>query len=169
MKVDIDINNNECTISNLRIHWAYYLKNITIFKYFVMAAIFFSILHHLPIQTTVHINTISSPPDSLPLTVIIPSIVLIFNLLQFTIASIKIFFVKQIITSRRIIRTSNFISRNEEEIGLNKIERIQVYQGLLGRIFNYGNIEITSLGQNSITLIGISNPLDVREHLKIKA
>jgi len=45
-----------------------------------------------------------------------------------------------VITNRRTIVKKGFIRKNERDITYSKITDIQVEQGILGRLFNYGTV-----------------------------
>ena len=59
-------------------------------------------------------------------------------------AAIKYFTTELAITNKRIIAKFGLISRTTIEINLQKIESIQVNQGILGRIFNFGSVIVSS-------------------------
>ncbi len=50
------------------------------------------------------------------------------------------------VTNKRIITKSGLIQRNTTEMFLEKVESIQVDQGILGRIFDFGSITISGTG-----------------------
>lgn len=61
------------------------------------------------------------------------------------VKDIIIFFTtKLIITNKRISGKTGLINANELDSPLNKINGIQIKQGLFGKIFNYGTISITT-------------------------
>ena len=66
------------------------------------------------------------------------------------------------ITNRRVIAKFGFISRRTVELNINKVESIQVDQGVLGRIFNYGTLMIAGTGSSQAPIVGISSPMDFR-------
>ncbi|MBE6150330.1 MAG: PH domain-containing protein [Firmicutes bacterium] len=57
---------------------------------------------------------------------------------------IKFFTTKLIITNKRVVGRTGLINTNELDSPLNKINGVQVKQGLFGKIFNYGTISITT-------------------------
>lgn len=67
------------------------------------------------------------------------------------------------ITNKRVIAKFGFIRRNTVEINLNKIESIQVDQGLLGRIFNFGSLVVAGAGAPQAPIPGICRPLEFRK------
>ncbi len=65
-------------------------------------------------------------------------------------------------TNKRVIAKFGFISRNTVEINIAKVESIQVNQGILGRIFNYGTLIVSGAGNPQAPIPGISNPMGFR-------
>lgn len=66
------------------------------------------------------------------------------------------------ITSKRVIAKFGFISRRTVEINISKVESIQVDQGVLGRIFDYGTLVISGAGDPQAPILGISEPMAFR-------
>ena len=66
------------------------------------------------------------------------------------------------ITTKRVIVKHGFIRRRTVEININKVESIQVNQGILGRIFNYGSLIISGAGNPQAPIPGISKPMNFR-------
>lgn len=65
-------------------------------------------------------------------------------------------------TNKRVIAKFGFISRQTIELSVNKVESIQVNQGIAGRIFNYGTLVIAGAGNPQAPIPGISNPMGFR-------
>ena len=51
-----------------------------------------------------------------------------------------------IVTTRRVIYKTGFISRNTVEMNLDKVESVLVQQSLLGRMLDYGSVIIRGVG-----------------------
>lgn len=66
------------------------------------------------------------------------------------------------VTNKRVIAKFGFISRQTIELNLNKVESIQVHQGILGRIFNFGSLVISGAGNPQAPIPGISDPMTFR-------
>ncbi len=66
------------------------------------------------------------------------------------------------ITSKRVIIKTGFIRRDSLEILLNKVEGIQVNQGIVGRILGYGSIVVSGTGGTRDPFHKIRNPLEFR-------
>ena len=65
-------------------------------------------------------------------------------------------------TNKRVIAKFAFISRQTVELYIPKVESIQVHQGILGRIFNYGSLIISGAGNPQAPIPGISDPMAFR-------
>src|SRR5712691_4098024 len=69
------------------------------------------------------------------------------------------------VTDRRIIHKTGFIWRNTTEIAMDKVESVEVKQGVLGRILDYGDVRIRGVGSQSEPLRTIAHPLELRNHI----
>jgi len=67
-----------------------------------------------------------------------------------------------VITNRRIIAKFGLISRYTIEINLPKVESISVSQSILGRMLDYGNLQIVGTGGTKEPILYISQPLMFR-------
>ena len=86
------------------------------------------------------------------------------SLLTLTIAPLLIrAFSEFVITNRRIIIKTGFISRSSFEMNLSKIESVNVDQSVAGRILNFGSITIIGTGGTKETFHNISKPLNFRK------
>lgn len=66
------------------------------------------------------------------------------------------------ITNKRIIVKVGFIRRNSLEVLLNKVEGIQINQGILGRILGFGSITVSGTGGTKNPFHKIAAPLEFR-------
>ncbi|WP_417066759.1 PH domain-containing protein [Niveibacterium terrae] len=66
------------------------------------------------------------------------------------------------LTNRRVIAKFGLISRRTLEINLARIESLQVEQGILGRILNFGCLKIAGVGDSQEPVNFISDPLSFR-------
>lgn len=66
------------------------------------------------------------------------------------------------VTNKRVIGKWGFISRRTIEQRLDKIEGVQVHQGIFGRIFDYGTIIVTGTGGSGTPIPNIAKPLEFR-------
>ena len=66
------------------------------------------------------------------------------------------------VTNKRVICKFGFVRRETVEININKVESIQVHQGILGRMFDFGSLVISGGGNPQAPIPGISNPMGFR-------
>ena len=67
------------------------------------------------------------------------------------------------ISNKRVIVKVGFIRRNSIEVLLNKVEGIQVNQGILGRILGFGSIIVSGTGGTKDPFHKIDTPLEFRK------
>lgn len=65
-------------------------------------------------------------------------------------------------TNKRVIAKFGFISRQTIELNIGKVESIQVSQGILGRVFNFGSLVFAGAGNPQAPIPGISDPMTFR-------
>jgi uncharacterized membrane protein YdbT with pleckstrin-like domain len=66
------------------------------------------------------------------------------------------------VTNKRVIIKVGVLRRRTVEMLNAKVEAVAVNQGILGRIFGYGNIVVTGTGGTNEPFNGISSPLEFR-------
>ncbi len=67
------------------------------------------------------------------------------------------------VTTKRVIVKHGFIRRRTVEINLSKVESIQVDQGVMGRIFNFGTLVVAGTGTSHAPITGITEPMTFRK------
>lgn len=85
------------------------------------------------------------------------------GLILLVLAYIRFKSTEMAVTTKRVIVKHGFIRRNTIEINLNKIESLQVEQGVLGRIFNFGTIVVAGTGASHAPIAGIADPMAFRK------
>lgn len=68
-----------------------------------------------------------------------------------------------VVTSYRFVFKKGLISRDTQEVSLNKIEEITLKQSVWGRLFGYGQLVIRGTGVGVITLPDLDDPIRVRK------
>lgn len=68
-----------------------------------------------------------------------------------------------VVTTYRFVYKRGLVSRNTQEVSLNKIEEITLNQSIWGRIFGYGALVMRGTGVGVIELPAIDNPIQVRK------
>ena len=74
--------------------------------------------------------------------------------------------IEQGVTNKRVILKRGIISRKTEEMKVSSIETVEIIQGVMGRIFGYGNIKVTGRGLSDLLFIKINNPMDVKRKIE---
>jgi uncharacterized membrane protein YdbT with pleckstrin-like domain len=72
------------------------------------------------------------------------------------------------VTDRRVIYKTGLIRRQTAEMNMDKIESVKVDQSLLGRLLNYGSIDIRGTGEGMGHLNYISSPIRLRNTITAK-
>jgi len=67
-----------------------------------------------------------------------------------------------VVTDKRIIHKVGWIARRTEEINITKVETVDVAQGVLGRIFDFGTVLIKGIGGSWEPLRRVASPLQLR-------
>jgi uncharacterized membrane protein YdbT with pleckstrin-like domain len=67
------------------------------------------------------------------------------------------------VTSKRVLGKTGFIRRTSLDIVIGKVEAIRLSQSILGRILNFGDIEVTGTGGTEEVLRFIPDPLVFRK------
>jgi membrane protein YdbS with pleckstrin-like domain len=72
-----------------------------------------------------------------------------------------------VITDRRVLIKVGFIRRQTFEMFISRIESVAVSQGMLGRFFNYGTVEIRGTGGSAESFATIVAPLQFRDAIQL--
>ena len=72
-----------------------------------------------------------------------------------------------VITDRRVLIKVGFIQRHTFEMFISKIESVAVFQSMLGRVFNYGTVEIRGTGGSAESFATIAEPLPFRDAIQL--
>jgi uncharacterized membrane protein YdbT with pleckstrin-like domain len=85
------------------------------------------------------------------------------GLIFLVIAYVRYKSVELAVTTKRLIVKHGFVRRQTVEMNLNRVESIQVEQGLLGRLFNFGTLIVSGTGTSHAPLTGIAEPMNFRK------
>nr|EGQ40665.1 MAG: putative membrane protein [Candidatus Nanosalinarum sp. J07AB56] len=80
-------------------------------------------------------------------------------------------FTDYVVTSDGVYRKTGILSRDVQKIGFDKIQNTSFSQGLLGRMFGYGNVDISTAGGSGIEMRfrGVSDPDTVQTQINKNA
>lgn len=70
------------------------------------------------------------------------------------------------ITNKRLIYKRGLVARYVGEINIDRIEGVNVLQGVFGRIFNYGRIMVRGMGVGEVVLPPIADPIKFRRAIE---
>ncbi|MGN6312784.1 MAG: PH domain-containing protein [Rhodanobacteraceae bacterium] len=74
--------------------------------------------------------------------------------------------IEQGVTNHRVIRKTGVVSRQSTELRLASIETVDLRQSFWGRIFRFGNVEITGRGETAMFLERLSDPIGVKRAIE---
>lgn len=66
------------------------------------------------------------------------------------------------VTNKRVITKFGFIQRDTVELNIQKVESVQVQQGILGRMLDFGTIMVAGGGNPQAPVPGIRDPMGFR-------
>lgn len=69
-----------------------------------------------------------------------------------------------VITNKRIIAKVGVIRRIAFELQSEKVESIEIQQGIIGRILNYGTLMPCGIGASKVRIGFVVNPFEFRQH-----
>ena len=78
------------------------------------------------------------------------------------IAVINVMTTELAVTNQKVIGKTGFIQRVSIDLPLDKLESINIDQGVMGRILGFGRVSIRGVGGNNVSIPFIKNPLDFR-------
>ncbi len=93
-------------------------------------------------------------------------LVFVFSLFKFAHMMIIKATTEIAITSSRLIYKRGLVARYVGEINIDRIEGINVLQGVLGRIMGYGRILIRGMGVGEVVLPPIADPISFRKAIE---
>ena len=79
---------------------------------------------------------------------------------------LRLKYIEQGVTNKRVIFKTGIISRKTQEMTLKSIETVEIDQGIFGRIFGFGNIRVTGRGISDVVFKGIDNPMAVKRQIE---
>lgn len=87
----------------------------------------------------------------------------VMAILLYLEALINVSTTELVITSKRVIAKTGFISRNTSELNHSKVEGFEISQSIIERIFDCGTIAINGTGSGKAEIKNIYDPLNFRK------
>ena len=94
---------------------------------------------------------------------------IILIVLYLVVTLIEIYVTEYAITNKRVISKKGLIVRNVAEMNLGSIEGVNLKQGIFGRIFNFGSINISGRGTSTVEFSEVDKPVEIRKQIKHKS
>jgi uncharacterized membrane protein YdbT with pleckstrin-like domain len=69
------------------------------------------------------------------------------------------------VTSLRVVHKTGFIRRKTFEMSIDKVASVNVEQSIIGRVLNYGDVTIETMGEAEETIKTIASPLSFRNFI----
>ncbi len=132
------------------LHWIIYFVGLVL----ILAAIGFAVAAMLLKTEAVRLG--------LMLAALIALFLGLFQLIRAWIVAVN---TEIIVTTRRVIYKTGFISRNTVEMNLDKVESVLVQQGILGRMLDFGTVIIRGVGAGLEPVDNIGAPLELHRHV----
>ena len=73
-----------------------------------------------------------------------------------------------VVTSERVFKKRGWISRKSGEIARQKLEKVVINQGIVGRLLGFGTIQFSGTGTGRITFTYVLDPASVKRNLSVK-
>jgi uncharacterized membrane protein YdbT with pleckstrin-like domain len=86
----------------------------------------------------------------------------IFPILFIVLAIINVTSTELAVTNKKVIGKAGFIRRVSIDLPLEKLESVNIDQGIIGRILGYGRVSIRGVGGNNVSIPYIKKPMDFR-------
>ena len=141
----------ETIVYSAKLHWIIYWKAIFLIIIFIILAAS---------------AWYTADNQSLSLALVIAA--MIFALLALSSAFVK--FIKRwttelAVTDRRVIYKERLIARRTLEMNRSRVESVDVYQSVLGRLLGYGTITLRGTGGSGEPMPNIDDPLTFRSYI----
>ncbi len=140
-----------------------YTAAISLWKftsYFLLGGLLTAVFATIFIKIAVTASTSSESAE-----LYIVGLLLVFAVLLFVWPFIARASTELAITDKRLIAKYGVVSTHSIEIRFDKIETVRVTQGLLGKVFKYGDIIVTGTGSTFDPIRSIANPMVFRAAL----
>ena len=79
---------------------------------------------------------------------------------------LRLKYTEQGVTNKCVIFKTGIISRKTSEMTLKSIETVEIDQGILGRLFGFGNIKVTGRGISDVVFKGLADPMLAKRQIE---
>ena len=92
---------------------------------------------------------------------IVPLILIILDIVRANIEKVEFY-------DNKVIEKTGIISKNEKNTIFKGVVSVSVNQGILGRLFRFGEVHIDLVGKNNLYLDKVKNPYELKKFLETK-
>lgn len=135
----------ETVLRTAELHWVLYVRGLLLLALAVLAYLFGLKLEGYELATQVVVG-----------------VLLLAGLALVAGAWFRQWITEIAVTNRRVIYKTGLISRRTSEMNMDKVESVVVDQTILGRMLDYGAIDIRGTGDGIETLRMVAAPLELR-------
>jgi uncharacterized membrane protein YdbT with pleckstrin-like domain len=111
-------------------------------------------------------RTESANPENAKIELIAGAVAFVIALLFLVTGTIRRNSVEMAVTNKRVTVKIGLMSRNTQEMMLQRIESIMVHQTVMGRMLNYGTITLRGVGGTPDPFSTIAHPLEFRRQVQ---
>ncbi len=152
----------ETTLARVRLHWAIFVPLALIALLPILASLPVIFLVHRLLSTLEQSGMRFNQPPGNPslgliwLLPLVPYLVVVLGLLLGTWLSYSKSEVT--LTNRRLLFRTGFLSRRSGELPLENVESIYIHEPLMGRVFGYGTVMVSTVGGANFPMWFIGSP-----------
>lgn len=164
---------DEQLIHVAKFHWMYDILAVINLLFFMLLAIGVMVLaiYAEPFlfggEQMRSANLIDKIKDLHPGVLIVSAFVFLMGLLKFAQLMIVKATTEIAVTTNRLSYKRGLVARYVGEINIDRIEGVNVLQGVLGRIFGYGRVLVRGTGVGDILLPPIEQPIRFRKAIEV--
>ena len=140
----------ETIVYRARLHWIIYFVGMVL----------------IVVAIALALGAVALKQDTIRIGLMLSAVIALFlGLFQIVRAWIVAANTEIIVTSRRVIYKTGFVSRNTVEMNLDKVESVLVQQSILGRMLDFGTVIIRGVGAGLEPVDNIAAPLELHRHV----
>jgi len=151
--IDNNLMEGEKVVYRTKLHWIIFGKSLIFLIFFFLSMILFFYGYYQNLKKIMYIG------GGLAIILGLFALAYGFNaLIEYSSSEFGL-------TNKRVMIKTGFIKRESLEIVLAKVEAMHVSQGIMGRMLNYGRVDIRGTGGTSNSFDRIKDPLEFRKRV----
>jgi uncharacterized membrane protein YdbT with pleckstrin-like domain len=92
---------------------------------------------------------------------------IVFVLPWAVMVTIDFFTTEYVVTSKRLFKKRGWLSRKTAEISRQKVEKVIINQGIVGRALGFGSIQFSGTGAGKVTYTAVLDPAAIKRNIAI--